>query len=47
MAWRVGTHVLSGMAQIVLLFPRLSKQQRGLRVKACAREMLNRHGNEL
>ena len=44
MAWRVCTHLLWGMAQIVLLFPRLSKQQRGMRVQRWAREMLKRLG---
>jgi 1-acyl-sn-glycerol-3-phosphate acyltransferase len=47
MAWRVGALVLSGMAQIILLFPRLSKEQRGMRVQAWAREMLKRLGIEL
>ena len=38
---------MSGAAQIVLLFPRLTKQQRDLRVKAWARKLLRRLGVEL
>ncbi len=47
MAWRVWSHVLGGVAQIRLLFPRLSKQQRDMRVQAWARDMLKRLGVEL
>ena len=46
-AWRVGAHVLSGVAQIVVLFPRLSKEQCGRRVQNWARGMLKRLGIEL
>jgi 1-acyl-sn-glycerol-3-phosphate acyltransferase len=47
MAWRVGVHLLSGAAQITLLFPRLSRHQCDLRVQAWARGMLNRLGIEM
>jgi 1-acyl-sn-glycerol-3-phosphate acyltransferase len=47
MAWRVGAHVLSGVAQIVVLFPYLSKARRGMRVENWARGMLKRLGVEL
>lgn len=47
MAVRVAVHVLHGMAQIVLLFPRLSKQQRDLRVQVWARGTLRRLDIEL
>lgn len=47
MAWRVGAHVLSGLAQIVVLFPHLSKERRGMRVQNWARGMLKRLGIEL
>jgi 1-acyl-sn-glycerol-3-phosphate acyltransferase len=43
----VWSHLLSGAAQIMLLFPRLTKQQRDLRVKAWARKLLDRLGVEL
>jgi 1-acyl-sn-glycerol-3-phosphate acyltransferase len=46
-ALRVCTHLLNGLAQIVLLFPRLSKQQRDVRVQVWARHMLGRLGVEL
>jgi 1-acyl-sn-glycerol-3-phosphate acyltransferase len=46
-AWRVWTHLLCGLAQIMLLFPRFSKQQRDMRVQAWARKMLKRLGVEL
>jgi len=46
-ALRVWTHVLRGLAQIVWLFPRLSRQQRDKRVQAWARTMLKRLGVEL
>jgi 1-acyl-sn-glycerol-3-phosphate acyltransferase len=39
--------LLGGVAQIVLLFPRLSKRQRDRRVQAWARKMLRRLGVEL
>jgi 1-acyl-sn-glycerol-3-phosphate acyltransferase len=42
--WRVLVHVLSGLAQILLLFPRLSQQQRGIRVQVWADKMLARLG---
>lgn len=41
------SHVLSGAAQIALLFPRLTRQQRNLRVKAWARKLLQRLGVDL
>jgi 1-acyl-sn-glycerol-3-phosphate acyltransferase len=47
MAWRVWVQLLRGMAQIVLLFPRLPKAQRDMRVQAWARGMLKRLGIEL
>lgn len=47
MAWRVGAHVLSGLAQIVVLFPHLSKKRRGMRVQHWARGALKRLGIEL
>ena len=43
-AWRVLCHMLSGFAQILLRFPRLSKEQRDLRVQAWAVGMLLRLG---
>lgn len=46
-AWRVGAHMLSGMVQIRLEFPRLPKEQRHQRVRAWARELLKRLGVEL
>ena len=46
-AWRVWVHVLRGLAQIVLLFPRLSKSQRDRRVQTWARMLLERLGVEL
>lgn len=46
-AWRVWLHILAGVAQIMLLFPRLSKQARDARVQAWARGMLERLGVEL
>jgi 1-acyl-sn-glycerol-3-phosphate acyltransferase len=46
-ALRVWTHLLSGLAQIVLLFPWLSKQQRDIRVQTWARKMLKRLSVEL
>ena len=48
--WRVGrvlAHVLSGMAQILLVFPRLPQPRRDQRVQAWARDMLRRLGVEL
>jgi 1-acyl-sn-glycerol-3-phosphate acyltransferase len=47
MAWRVGAHLFHGMAQIVLLFPRLPKSGRDRRVQAWARGMLTKLGIEL
>jgi 1-acyl-sn-glycerol-3-phosphate acyltransferase len=47
MAARVGAHVLSGLAQIVVLFPRLSKERCALRVQNWARGMLTRLSIEL
>jgi len=46
-AWRVWLHVLGGFAQIMLLFPRLSRQARDSRVQAWARGTLERLGVEL
>lgn len=46
-ALRVWAHVLSGVAQIVLLFPRLSRSQRDKRVQAWARTLLRRLSVEL
>jgi len=46
-AWRVCTHLLCGVAQIRLLFPRLSRQQRDRRIQKWARKMLKRLGVEL
>jgi len=43
-AWRVAMHVVGGMAQIKLRFPRLTKQQRHESVRAWATEMLRRLG---
>ena len=48
--WRTGRvllHVLSGLAQIRLLFPRLPQAQRDLRVQRWARAMLHCLGVEL
>ncbi len=45
--WRVGrllAHLLGGMAQIAVLFPRLSQAQRDLRVQVWAARMLERLG---
>lgn len=39
-AWRVLLHVLSGLAQILFVFPRLAQQQRDLRVQVWADKML-------
>jgi hypothetical protein len=39
-AWRVCAHVLGGVAQGGLLFPRLSKRQRDRRVQKWAGTML-------
>lgn len=47
MGWRVGVHVLRGLMQIVLLFPRLSRQDCDRRVQIWARGMLKRLGIEL
>src|SRR5690242_17494310 len=47
LAWRVGAHLLHGLAQIVLLFPRLPKSGCDRRVQAWARGMLTRLGIEL
>jgi 1-acyl-sn-glycerol-3-phosphate acyltransferase len=47
MALRVGAHVLRGVAQIVVLFPRLANERRGMRVRHWARGMLERLGIEL
>ena len=47
MACRVGVYVLHGLAQIVVLFPRISRQRCDLRVQAWARGMLARLGVEL
>ena len=47
MAWRVSAHVLCGVAQGGLLFPRLSKPQRERRIQKWARTMLKRLGVEL
>jgi 1-acyl-sn-glycerol-3-phosphate acyltransferase len=47
MACRVGVHLLSGAAQIIFLFPRLSRQKCDLRVQAWARGMLTRLGIEM
>ena len=46
-ALRVVLHALFGLAQILLLFPRLSQAQRNLRVQAWACLMLERMGVEL
>jgi 1-acyl-sn-glycerol-3-phosphate acyltransferase len=46
-ALRVWATVLHGLAQIVLLFPRLSKSQRDVRVQIWARTVLKRLGVEL
>jgi 1-acyl-sn-glycerol-3-phosphate acyltransferase len=46
MAWRVGTLLLRGLAQLTL-FPWLSKRQRDRRIQAWSREMLRRLGVEL
>jgi 1-acyl-sn-glycerol-3-phosphate acyltransferase len=46
-AWRVFTHVLGGVIQGGLLFPRLSKPQRDRRVRQWARTMLKRVRIEL
>lgn len=46
-ALRVWAHLIAGLAQIVLLFPRLSKPQRDIRVQAWARTMLERLGVDL
>lgn len=45
--WRVGrvlAHLLAGLAQIVLVFPRLSQPQRDLRVQVWSSRMLARLG---
>jgi 1-acyl-sn-glycerol-3-phosphate acyltransferase len=47
MALRVAVQVFYGFAQIVLLFPRLPRQQRDSRVQAWARGMLKRLAIEL
>ena len=47
MAWRVAWHMLSGMAQVRLRFPRLSREQRRARVRAWARGTLERLDVEL
>ncbi len=47
MGWRVFTHLLGGVAQGGLLFPRLSKAQRDRRVQQWARTMLRRLAIEL
>ena len=47
MAWRVALHMLSGMAQVRLRFPRAPVHERRRRVQAWAREMLARLGVEL
>ena len=45
--WRVFTYVLWGLAQILVQFPRLSQEQRDIRVQAWAGAMLVRLGVEL
>jgi 1-acyl-sn-glycerol-3-phosphate acyltransferase len=47
MAWGVAAHVLSGVAQIVVLFPRLSQERRAIRVRNWARGVLKWLGIEL
>ena len=47
MAWRVGTHLLWGVALGGLVFPRLLKQERERRTQQWARKMLKRIGVDL
>ena len=46
-AWRVVIHLLSGLVQIVVLFPRLQPQQQGLRVQVWASALVQLLGIEL
>jgi len=46
-AWRVLVHILAGLAEIVLRFPRLPQAQRDLRVQAWASEMIQHLGIDL
>lgn len=46
-AWRVAAHMLYGLAQILLVFPRLSTPNRDLRVQVWASDMLVLLGVEL
>jgi 1-acyl-sn-glycerol-3-phosphate acyltransferase len=45
--WRASTHILAGLLTIFLRFPRLTQEQREIRVQVWSREMLARLGIRL